>query len=334
MGQAHTPISVIPIAPDLAMYDIVAVAFSGGKDSLASVLDLLLKGVPRDKIVLLHHDVDGEDSELMDWPCTKAYCKAIADHIGVKILFSWKVGGFEGEMLREDSLTKPVKFELNSGGFKEVGGTRGSLNTRRKFPQTAADLRTRWCSAYLKIDVGGKVLVHDPYFSTGKVLFVTGERAEESSSRSKYTTFMPHTTDLRNGKKTKRYIDHWRNVHGWLEQQVWDIIEKFKILPHPAYFLGWGRVSCLACIFGSANQWATIRKFMPKYFKRIADYEKEFGVTIHRTLTVTALADKGKPYDCDPTWLELAMDRDFNLSLYAENWVLPAGAFGESNGPT
>lgn len=328
------PIELLPLAPVLSDYDIFAVAFSGGKDSMASLFDLLDKAVPRHKIILLHHDVDGEDSTLMDWPCTKAYCQAVADHLGIRILFSWKVGGFEGEMTRNDSITKPVKFELSTGGTKQVGGVKGKKNTRMMFPQTAADLRTRWCSAYLKVDVGGKVLVHDPLFSSGKVLFITGERAEESKSRSKYQTFLPHFTDLRNGKKKQRHIDHWRNVHGWSEQAVWDLIAKFKILPHPAYFLGWGRTSCLACIFGSANQWATIQKFMPEHFKAIADYETEFGVTIHRKLSVIENAAKGTPYDCDPHWLAIAMSREFNISLRVDNWTLPAGAFGESNGPT
>lgn len=53
-------------------YDVVIVAFSGGKDSLACLLHLLELGVPRSKIELWHHDVDGrEGSTLMDWPCSR-----------------------------------------------------------------------------------------------------------------------------------------------------------------------------------------------------------------------------------------------------------------------
>ena len=327
-------INLVQLAPVLADYDLFAVAYSGGKDSQAAVLDLLDKGISPQQIILLHHDVDGDDSELMDWPCTKAYCQAFADHLGMKIYFSWKVGGFEGEMLREESLTKPVKFESSTGELISVGGQRGKKSTRLKFPQTAADLRTRWCSAYLKIDVGGKVLIHDPLFQKGKILFVTGERAEESSNRAKYKKFEPHAQDLRNGKKVKRHIDHWRPVLDWPEQKVWDIIKRYSILPHPAYFLGWGRVSCLACIFGSANQWATIRKYMPVHFKRIANYEQQFGVTIHRKFNVNELADRGIPYEVSPYWLALAMSRTFVRQIHMENWELPSGAFGESNGPT
>lgn len=33
----------------------------------------------------------------------------------------------------------------------------------------------------------------------------------------------------RNGKKVQRHIDAWRPVHEWSEQQVWDIIRRWKV---------------------------------------------------------------------------------------------------------
>ena len=41
--------------PDLDSYDYVIVAMSGGKDSLAAVLDLIEAGVPLSKIEMWHH---------------------------------------------------------------------------------------------------------------------------------------------------------------------------------------------------------------------------------------------------------------------------------------
>lgn len=82
----------------------------------------------------------------MDWSCTCAYVKAIAAHFGSPLYYSWKVGGFEREMLRENARTAPVRFETPGG---HVGGTGGKLGTRRKFPQFSADMRVRWCSGYL-----------------------------------------------------------------------------------------------------------------------------------------------------------------------------------------
>ena len=60
-------------------YDHVVVAFSGGKDSTAAFLHLLDRNVPKDRVELWHHDIDGrEGSHLMDWPSTPAYYGAFA----------------------------------------------------------------------------------------------------------------------------------------------------------------------------------------------------------------------------------------------------------------
>lgn len=61
-----------------AGYDRFVVAFSGGKDSVALVLHLIELGIPRDKIELHHHDIDGHGPTFMDWDITPAYCRAFA----------------------------------------------------------------------------------------------------------------------------------------------------------------------------------------------------------------------------------------------------------------
>lgn len=90
-------------APDLSLYDRFIVCMSAGKDSLACLLHLFEQGVDRSRIELHHHLVDGlEGSELMDWPVTKSYCEALAKALGLRLYFSWKTGGFEKEMLRDE----------------------------------------------------------------------------------------------------------------------------------------------------------------------------------------------------------------------------------------
>src|SRR5580700_7982813 len=138
--------------PDFSFYDYIIVAFSGGKDSLACVLHLLELGVDPSRIELWHHDVDGGDP-FMDWPCTPSYCRVIAKALGIAIYFSWREGGFRREMLRHNTPTAPTRFERPDGTVGVKGG-QGQPNTRLKFPQVSADLSVRWCSAYLKIDVG------------------------------------------------------------------------------------------------------------------------------------------------------------------------------------
>lgn len=327
----------ICVEPNLADYDRFAVFQSGGKDSIACVLHLLDCGVDVSKIELHHHDVDGrEGSTLMDWPITRSYCAAFAKAFGLKLYFSWKKGGIEGEMLRSNERTAPVAWETPEGSVVESGGTGGKPGTRRRFPQVSADLRVRWCSSYVKIDVGARVLSTDARFRHGKTLVITGERAQESASRARYKTFERYRADNRNGARVQRWIDHWRPIHKWDDKEVWAILQRHNVNPHPAYHLGWCRTSCLSCIFGSANQWASVRCIAPEAFERIASYEEEFGSTIQRKLSVRQLADMGTPYEMAPDMVKLAMSQEYPVDLIIVpegEWRLPAGAFGEASGP-
>lgn len=321
--------------PNLAFYDHIIVGFSGGKDSVACVLHLLDLGVDPSRIELWHHDVDGrEGSRMMDWAVTRAYCSAFAEAIGAKLYFSWKVGGFEREMLRDGAATAPSRFETPEG-VKQAGGVRGTLGTRLKFPQVSADLSVRWCSAYLKIDVASLALNNQERFLGRRTLFITGERAEESAARAKYATFEPHRTDNRDGKRNVKHVDHWRPVHGWKEAEVWAIIERFRINPHPAYRLGWGRVSCAACIFGSPDQWASLKAVNPCQFEAVAGYEESFGVTIQRKRSIRELAAAGTPYAFQESDRDAAVSETWDEPMIVPEgaWKLPAGAFGESCGP-
>lgn len=126
---------------------------------------------------------------------------------------------------------------------------------------------------------------------------MTGERALESACRAKYNVIEPDRADNRDGKRIKRYVDHYRPIHSWTEKSVWDILERWKIIPHPCYRLGWGRCSCSACIFGNKNQWASLNAVDPEQVKIITNYEKQFGLTINRTKSVPELIASGTPYE-------------------------------------
>ena len=311
-------------------WDHVIVGFSGGKDSIACVLHLLESGFDKSRIELWHHDVDGhEGSDLMDWNITRDYCRKFAEAFGLPLYFSWRVGGFEREMLKENQRSAPVRFETPSGEVGQAGGIRGKIATRRMFPQVTANLAQRWCSASLKIDVCTVAVNNQSRFHGKRVLIVTGERAEESSARAKYAELEPHKSN--SGKKT---VFQWRPVHKWLEDRVWAIMERWKVNPHPAYKLGWGRVSCAACIFGNRDQWASLRTLYPERFDRIARYEQEFGKTIHRSKSVVELADAGEAYDMDEVDAFQAQETEYLDDILVDVWELPAGAFKETGGPS
>lgn len=302
-------------------YDRIIIFFSGGKDSLACLLIVVslfnhysLWG--KVELELWHHEVDGrEGSKLMDWPCTPAYCRAIADAFGIPLYFSWLEGGFEREMLRDNQPKARTWFETPQG-LQVAGGNSGKLGTRLKFPQVSADLSVRWCSAYLKIDVASIGIKNQERFNTGRTLTISGERAEESPARAKYALFEPDRTD--NGS---RHVDRWRPVLYYKEAAIWRLIEFFRVNPHPAYRIGFGRVSCMTCIFGSDNQWATVDAIAPQHLKPVVGYEQRFGVTIHRKLSISDRVERGTPYSGMQSGdIQAAMSESFDEPI-----ILPYG---------
>jgi len=169
-------------------------------------------------------------------------------------------------------------------------------------------------------------------FEGKRTLIITGERAEESAARAKYEVFGSHY--YTNCKK--RHVDHWRPVHKWKEQQVWDIIKRWNIRVHPCYHLGFNRCSCAACIFGNNDQWASINAVNPDQVKVIADYESEFKTTIHRKIPVMERVSKGTPYEMKKDIMALALSKNYYESIIMKpgEWEMPSGAFGEGCGPT
>lgn len=332
------PIELMP----LDFYRKIIVSFSGGKDSLASVLKLLDLGVPKSKIELWHEDVDGgrDDERFMDWPCTRSYCRAVAEHLGITIRFQYREGGILREMMREDAKTGDVYYEEPDGSIYCLPTKGGKESTRLKWPAMSADLRVRWCSAYAKTDVFRKTLNNHPDFQGSnndpyRVLVVTGERREESSNRAKY-----HEAELHACNSKTRIVHAWRGVIDESEQEVWERIRKYKIMPAPPYFIGYSRLSCMTCIFLGPDHWRILKEIAPDRFERIAQKEEELNHTIDQKRDVRAKACAGtlRRMPDDPRlsrWIEMALSENFSVDdVVMEEWEFPAGAFGSGGGPT
>ncbi len=203
-------------SPDLGAYRRFVVAFSGGKDSLAALLHLLSFGVPAHAIELHHHDVDGHGPTFMDWPCTPGYVRAIADHFGIALYVSWREGGFARELARDDAPTAPIVFETPTG-IGRAGGN-GPAGTRGLFPQTSPDLRVRWCSPALKIDVLAAAIRNQSRFLDGRTLVITGERAEAclpstSAPRARFACRgdRPRSARCPDLHRDGRYLGRWHD---------------------------------------------------------------------------------------------------------------------------
>ncbi|AJY53142.1 hypothetical protein [Halomonas sp. KO116] len=327
-------------APDIDLnYDLFVVAFSGGKDSWASYLRLIELGVPRSRIEMWFHDVDGrEGSTLMEWPFMADYNRKLAAELGVQLYASWLVGGFEGELNKENAYSAPHKVETPDGVITLLRDTsRAKPGTRQRFPQVSADLNVRWCSSTLKIDVARRAINNQARFNGLRICFVTGERREESPNRAKYNQLEPHACDRRKGRLA-RHVDTWRPVLHFNESDVWEIMERHGVLAPIPYRLSWPRSSCRSCIFNSPSIWATLRRYFPGSVETIAAYERKFDTTISRDrINVMEIADKATPFNIlDEEALAQAFKAEYTLPIIDRaNWTLPAGAFSNVKcGPT
>lgn len=320
---------------DLDGYDHIIVCSSGGKDSIACLLALIEQGADMKKVELWHHNVDGrEGSQLMDWRFIDSYMEKYAEAFNLPLYFSWLQGGIEGEMLKESSYSRPHVVETPSGIITlERDTTRSQPGTRRRFPQQSANLATRWCSSAAKIDVGRRAVTNQDRFLGKKTLFVTGERRAESSNRSKYNQLEPHAVDRRNGR-LGRHVDAWRPVLHYSEEMVWDLIRRHRVVAPVPYRIGWGRSSCMTCIYNSPAVWATIHKYFPHRARPIAAYEDEFNCTISRqrinVLDLSATAEAFNITDLEA--LAQADTPDYTLPIFTpegESWKLPPGAYAK-----
>jgi 3'-phosphoadenosine 5'-phosphosulfate sulfotransferase (PAPS reductase)/FAD synthetase len=169
-----------------------------------------------------------------------------------------------------------------------------------------------------------------------RTLFVTGERAEESPNRARYTVFGPHRTDTRDSQRRCRHVDHWRPVHAWSEAAIWAILQRYGVIPALPYQLGFGRLSCALCVFMSVDQAATLRHIMPERFSALALLEQRFGCTMKRECGLHQYADRGVVYAATlarPDLVARALEHQWHGPVVASRWRMPAGAFWENVGP-
>lgn len=349
----------------LEMYDLVIVLISGGKDSIACYYKLLELGVPKSKIEFWHHDIDGgHPSRTMDWRCTANYIRSFAEAEQIPLRVSWRKNGFFGELYRigASELIEYVDPEtgeiyqcppskkymecqkLKVAAISEMENKLAEFGYRMKFPMKSGDLSRRWCSAYLKIMVADTVLRNMNSVAANltktrmdiKLLIVSGERRGESVGRSKYNEIEIHRTNA--VSKHHRTVHQWRPVIDYSEKDIWEVLKRHKVNPHPCYRAGWNRCSCAMCIFSTPQLFAGIRELYPKEYALLCQDEKVLGFTLdnHCDLETYIGSADSCVYHGDKEAIQSLLTGEFPVeSVYVKDkWKYPAGAFhGATGGP-
>lgn len=244
----------------------------------------------------------------------------------------------------------PFKGSIANGRYcspnlkREVGDTLirnmeslKELGVRKKFPAKSGCHQGRWCSGSLKASIEGSVTAAlDATRENVNLLVVSGERRGESAGRAGYNEMELHRTNAT--AKAHRLVHHWRAVIDYSERDVWEVLRRHKVTPHPCYTCGWNRCSCAMCIFSLPKHWAGIRELFPDDFEAVCRDEEILGFTLDNKKTLMEYVGEAEScvYRGDPKALRQLITGEFTADdVFCEGkWVFPAGAFhGAEGGP-
>lgn len=217
------------------------------------------------------------------------------------------------------------------GELERLGGK------RHKFPAKGSTHQGRWCSGNLKAAVQDSVTSNlERTKSDVKVLVVSGERRGESKGRSRYNEMEIHRTNAE--KKARRIVHQWRPVIDYSEKDVWEVLKRHKVNPHPCYRAGWNRCSCAMCIFSTPKLFAGIRELYPEEFELLKQDERILGFTLDNKCDLDTFVGDALScvYHGDKEAIRSLVTGEFTVDdIYVEDtWKYPAGAFhGAEGGP-
>ncbi len=236
------------------------VAFSGGKDSLASLLWAISEsGFKKENIEAVFCDT-GWEHEL-----TYKHILEVTEKLNVKLV-----------------TLKNAKYD----GLVDLAVK------KKRFPSTKA----RFCTEELKT----KPMIDYILSLECNVMVVQGIRADESRSRSlmdKQCSYFryyyePYGYDKKGKPKFHKYRkkdviafrkkwvdDVIRPCFEWTGQQVMNYILDAGLKPNPLYYMDAKRVGCFPCIMCGKAEVKAIIEHNPEYIDRLREAEKKVGRT-------------------------------------------------------
>ncbi len=208
---------------------------------------------------------------------------------------------------------------------------------RHKFPAKSGTHQGRWCSGNLKAAVQDSVTSNlEKTRNDVKILIVSGERRGESAGRSKYNEMEIHRTNAT--AKAHRLVHQWRPVIDYSEKDVWEVLKRYRVNPHPCYRAGWNRCSCAMCIFSTPSLFAGIRELYPEDYELLKQDEHILGFTLDNKCDLDRFVGEARScvYHGDEAAVRSLVTGEFAVdNVYVDgDWMYPAGAFhGAEGGP-
>jgi 3'-phosphoadenosine 5'-phosphosulfate sulfotransferase (PAPS reductase)/FAD synthetase len=214
------------------------------------------------------------------------------------------------------------------GELEELGGK------RHKFPAKGGTHSGRWCSGNLKAAVQDSVTANlEETKHDKKILIVSGERRGESAGRSKYNEMEIHRTNAT--AKAHRVVHQWRCCIDYSEKDVWELLKRHHINPHPCYRIGWNRCSCMMCIFSTPRLFAGVKELFPDDYASLRHDEEVLGFTLDNKKNLDEFIGDTPSCVCrnDKKAIHSILTGEFRTEdIYTENWNYPVGAFHGADG--
>ena len=214
------------------------------------------------------------------------------------------------------------------GELEELGGK------RHKFPAKGGTHSGRWCSGNLKAAVQDSVTANlEETKHDKKILIVSGERRGESAGRSKYNEMEIHRTNAT--AKAHRVVHQWRCCIDYSEKDVWELLKRHHINPHPCYRIGWNRCSCMMCIFSTPRLFAGVKELFPDDYASLRHDEEVLGFTLDNKKNLDEFIGDTQSCVCrnDKKAIHSILTGEFRTEdIYTENWNYPVGAFHGADG--
>ena len=210
------------------------------------------------------------------------------------------------------------------------------IGARGSFPAKSGCHQGRWCSGTLKASIQGSVTANlEQIKNNVNILVVSGERRGESVGRAAYKEMEIHRTNAT--ARAHRLVHHWRNVIDYTEKDVWEVLKRHSVTPHPCYACGWSRCSCMMCIFGLPKHWAGIKELFPADYEAFRQDEIALGFTLDNKKTLDEYVGDAKSCVVRSNLKalrQLVTGQFSTADIYQKEWTHPAGAFhGSGGGP-
>ena len=287
------------------------VSFSGGKDSLATLLRALER-CPRESIIPVFADTDNEDAQLY------TYLDYIETVLGIKIVrlkadFAEEIAA-KREFIARDVRTVRTYTRVprtdRHGNVIYRRNNAGEVALRLVWRDGAPDLegiprmrkahgtRQRWSNkakrrALAVLHPSGNAFLDlcmwKGRFPSRKVQFCTEELKRnmivgyqldliERGHRvvSWQGIRREESANRRHAKTIERIGPHlwvYRPIAHWTAQQAFALAEAHGIRPNPLYLQGMGRVGCMPCINCNKGELRQIAARLPHHIDRVEEWE-------------------------------------------------------------